>query len=374
MLETERTEEVLRKLQRTKGKTYTISLPKTWIKKMKLKSGTMIRIIPQDDSLVIVRARPKKPEPRKAPILVSPKDKPELVLRKIDSAYLVGYDEISIETAEAEIKESLRARLKDHIQTRLTGIAIVTDSPNKLELKVVTGFEELSMKYVLEKISENIISMHKEAVNLLEEVGRLNNQALEQMARKIRDRDNLIDGLHLHGIRLLKAAVDDRNIRAKIGLITGRECLGYRLVVKSMERIGDHAAKICRNIVLLKKRIDREVLRKIQDMSDYSIQVFSNTMQSFFDFVEKRQDAFLKANNVIDDAANISTLEDEIDHLLFKETERPDISPKELSGIKIIVESIRRTAEYSSDIAEIVLNLTIIDTIERAKAEHFEDK
>lgn len=368
--ETEEKEEVFRKLQKTKGKTYTISLPKEWVKKMKLKRGTMLRILPENGSLSIIGPSTKIREaPRQAPILITSDSTPEIILRMIDSAYLVGYDEILIETEEIALEPSLRNQLITHFQTKLTGVTMVTDSSNKLELKVVSSFEELSMRFVLKKMWENIISLHRDAVKLLREVGRLDNRTLLQKAETIRLRDNLIDSLHLHGIRLLKAAVDDRRIRAKIGLATGRDCLGNRLIIKSMERVGDHAAKICRNIKFLKKRIESEILRKIQEMSEFSIQVFSNAMKSFFDYIDQRPSAFIKANGVMDDAAKISGLEDDIDNLLFAEEERPELSAKELSTIKIIVESIRRAAEYSSDIAEIVLNLTIIDIIEETRAE-----
>jgi phosphate uptake regulator len=369
--ESEEKEEVLRRLQKTRGETFIISLPKEWIKRTRLKPGTTLRLVPQDGSLIISGPGMRITKlPREALIWVTSEDKPDLILREIDSAYLVGYDEISVETGETEMKESIRNTLKAHIQTRLTGVAIVTDSSNKLELKVVTGFEELSMKYVLRKMKQNIISMHEDAMKLLKDVGRLDEQKLLRKAEEIRLRDDLVDGLHLHGIRLLKAAVDDRDIRAKIGIITGRECLGYRLIIKSMERIGDHAAKICRYIVFLRKRIDPKILERIQIMSDYSTKVFSDAMRSLFDFIAKRPNAFLDANRVMDDAAKISRLEDEIDALLFGGAERPELPAKELSAIKIIVESLRRTAEYSSDIAEIVLNLTIIDTIEQTKVKH----
>ena len=44
-----------------------------------------------------------------------------------------------------------------------------------------------------------------------------------------------------------------------------------------------------------------------------------------------------------------------IEHLLEEK-----LSPNDLSKLRIILESIRRIAEYGTDIAEIVLNLTVI--------------
>ncbi|MCJ7425219.1 DUF47 family protein [Candidatus Bathyarchaeota archaeon] len=366
-------EEQPRALQQTVGGTYTISLPKRWIRKMNLKSGSLLNTVPQDGSLLVIpstaRARPQI----KATIQVTSKDRCELIQRMIDSAYAVGYDEISVETKETEIEKDMRDHLKDHVTTKLTGITIVIDSSKKLELKATIGFEQLSMKYVLEKMRDNIISIHEDAVRLLEEVGRLDNEAVLDKAGAIRLRDNLVDSLHLLGIRLLKAAADNLIIRAKIGLTTGRECLGYRLIIKSMERIGDHAAKICRNISSLQRRISKEILNNIQDMSKHSLKTFSDAMDSFFEYMDKCPNTFLRANSIMDDAANVSSFEEKIDKLLFGEGKRMEtgkeerIPPKELSAIKIIVESIRRTAEYSSDIAEIVLNLTVIDAIEGRK-------
>jgi hypothetical protein len=40
------------------------------------------------------------------------------------------------------------------------------------------------------------------------------------------------------------------------------------------------------------------------------------------------------------------------------------LEPTKLSNIRIIIESIRRTAEYAGDIAEIVLNLNVSQIIE----------
>jgi hypothetical protein len=38
---------------------------------------------------------------------------------------------------------------------------------------------------------------------------------------------------------------------------------------------------------------------------------------------------------------------------------RQNFSPKEISGLRLILESLRRIGEYGTDIAEIVLNLTV---------------
>jgi phosphate uptake regulator len=67
---------------------------------------------------------------------------------------------------------------------------------------------------------------------------------------------------------------------------------------------------------------------------------------------------FNLAESIIEKTRDVITLEKEAIRS-FQET-----GPEENANLRLIVESLRRTAEYASDIAEIVLNLTITSVIE----------
>lgn len=369
-----------------------ISLPKEWIKRMALTPGSLLKVTAQNGSLLLRALTTKKVKGRgSAQVWITSKNKenPMLIKRMLGSAYVVGFDEILVKAKGTSMEESLRKDLKGYIQTKLPGVEIMVDSSEELTLKIIAGFEELSLRYSLEKMRDNIISMYKDAVNLLEQVGRVDDKILSSRAEEIKLRDDINDRAHFNGIRLLKAAADFLEIRAEIGLSSGRECLGYRLIIKSMERIGDHAAKICRYIQeilkkensssFLRKTIDPQILREIREMSRNSINAFSSAMECFLNYIDypdKRPEAFFKANDVIDYVdSKVRPYEEVIDRLLFSEVrpgdqpERSKLSSKDLSSLKIIAESIRRAAEYSSDIAEIILNLTISDVIKKQVGE-----
>ncbi|MBO3839921.1 MAG: hypothetical protein QXN75_01365 [Thermoproteota archaeon] len=68
---------------------------------------------------------------------------------------------------------------------------------------------------------------------------------------------------------------------------------------------------------------------------------------------------YLLADNVISKAKMASSLESEITKLISKKADATQIS-----SLRMIIESIRRTIEYSSDIAEVVLNLNVNQVIE----------
>ncbi|MEM2738449.1 MAG: PhoU domain-containing protein, partial [Candidatus Bathyarchaeia archaeon] len=76
--------------------------------------------------------------------------------------------------------------------------------------------------------------------------------------------------------------------------------------------------------------------------------VFDDSIKSLF-----KKDYAL-ADNVVSKAKTITTLEAEAIREIQSEIKQADIS-----NIRMIMESIRRTAEYASDIAEIVLNLNV---------------
>jgi phosphate uptake regulator len=114
-----------------------------------------------------------------------------------------------------------------------------------------------------------------------------------------------------------------------------------------VERTADHAVSIAENVSLLKKRIDDEALRKIENMSALAISAFEDAIDSLF------KHDFNLAENVIEKTKEIAKLEKEA--VLSSQK----IGIEEIASLRLLIESVRRTAEYASDIAEIVLNLNI---------------
>jgi CRISPR-associated protein Cas8b1/Cst1 subtype I-B len=146
-------------------------------------------------------------------------------------------------------------------------------------------------------------------------------------------------------------AIQNPRIITEIGLKKPKDCLGYRLVTKMVERTADHATNIAKNVLLLKKRLDEEFLQAIQEMNKVAISSFETAIESLF-----RRD-FELADSVIAKANKIVFLEKKA-LLSSKET---DI--EEAANIRLVIESVRRIAEYSTDIAEIVLNMTVESVI-----------
>ncbi|NWF87334.1 phosphate uptake regulator PhoU [Candidatus Bathyarchaeota archaeon] len=331
-----------RKLQITGGSTYIISLPRKWVTRNQLRKGSFLILREEGDgSLSLAPSGPAKQEKKEEAIIrVSKKDESGAI-RKAVSAYLVGYNLIQVRAQGQERLSSLqRNALKDFARRYLVGTEIVTDTPNELTLQILLSYPELTVESSLRRMSIITSSMHRDSMTALREIDH-------QLAKAVIDTDTEVDRFNLYIIRQLKLAIANPRIITEIGLSNARDCLGYRLITKSVERTADHAVSIAENVLMLKKRIDDEVLRKIENMSTLAISAFEDTIDSLF------KHDFNLAESVIERAKEIAKLEKEAILLSQK------IEIEEIASLRLLIESVRRTAEYASDIAEIVLNLNI---------------
>ena len=337
----------VRKLQVTGGSTYVLSLPKKWVAQNQLKKGSSLLIREEEDgSLAILPPESgKHRRPEEAFIEVSPKDNPDSLVRKTVSAYLVGYNMIHVKAkSQQQISSRQRNILKTFARQFLIGTEIVTDTSTELTLQVLLSYPELSVPSALRRMCIITSSMHKDAVIALKKLDH-------QLAKDVITTDNEVDRFHLYIIRQLKMAVQNPRIIKEIGLANARECLGYRLVTKTVERTADHAANIARNVLVLKRGVDEETLKKIEKMSEIAISSFEMAIESLF----KRD--FNMAEGGVEKTKEIISLEKEV-VLSSTVTEM-----EEIANLRLLIESVMRTAEYASDIAEIVLNLTVESVI-----------
>jgi len=339
-----------RKLQVTGGSTYIVSLPKKWITRNQLKKGGLLTFLEEDDgSLSIISSSElvRKEKPDEAFIRISSNENPGTIIRKVVSTYLLGYNLIRIKPRDQQQQLSSKQRnaIKTFARDLLVGTEIVTDTPTELTLQVLLSYPELSIQSALRRMCIIASSMHKDALAALKELD-------SQLAKSVIATDDEVDRFNLYVIRQLKMAIQNPRIIKEIGLTTSRDCLGYRLVTKSVERAADHAANVAENALLLKSPMDKEVLRYLEEMSNLAVSMFETAIESLF-----RLD-FNLAESVIQKTREINFTMKEA--LLSSR----NIGTEEIANIRMVIESLRRTAEYASDIAEIVLNMTVESVIE----------
>lgn len=335
--------EETRRLQITGGSTYVISLPKRWITQNKLEKGNSLLIRQEEDGTLAVLPPElvKSEKSEEALIKTSQEEGTEALIRKTVSVYLQGYNIIHIKAKDQkEILSTHRNAIKTFARNMLVGTEIVIDTSTELTLQVLLSYPELSVPSALRRMSIITASMHKDAINALKNIDH-------QLAKDVRATDYEVNRFHLYIIRQLKMAIQNPRIITEIGLQNPKDCLGYRLITKMVERTADHATNIAKNVLVLKNHLDEEFLQTIQEMDEVAISSFKTSIEALFKLdYSLAESVIAKANNIV--ALEKKTL------LSSKET---DI--EKAANIRLVIESVRRIAEYSMDIAEIVLNMTV---------------
>jgi len=343
MLTAEKRNEEQRKLQITGGSTYILSLPKDWILKNQLKKGSSMVLREEEDGSLSVSTSKfnEKEKQDEAIIRVSANDNSDAVVRTAISAYLAGYNILHV---RAKSQQPLSSRLRNHLKSfarnYLVGTEIVIDTPLELTLQVLLNYPELTVQSALSRMSVIASSMHKEAINSLKNLDY-------QAAKSVIETDREVNRFGLYIVRLLKLAISNPRVVKEIGLNAPKDCLGYRLIAKSVERAADHATKIAENLMLMKNPLNEDLLERVGQMSDLAVSMFESAIQALF-----RRD-FNLAESVIEKTSQVHKLEKEA---VLAST---NMGMEEMVNLRLVIESVRRTAEYASDISEVVLNLNI---------------
>ncbi|RPJ78968.1 MAG: phosphate uptake regulator PhoU, partial [Alphaproteobacteria bacterium] len=129
----------------------------------------------------------------------------------------------------------------------------------------------------------------------------------------------------------------------KIGIRYPRECLGYRLITKSIERVGDHAVRISRNVLKMSSGVNPD--DPIFKMAELSRKVFESSIDSM---AEEDPQAI---NKIVVEAKKVSQFGVSL--------ESRDVGVPGNIELSMVLESLRRVAEYSGDIAEVAINMNI---------------
>lgn len=343
--------EEVRRLQVTGGSTYIVSLPKSWVEQAGLKRGSVVSIVQSEDQTLHIYPRSVKVEekPRRALVTVSDNITPDSLVRRVVSAYLVGYNIIQIKNPNKRIDMAQRYAVKEFTRKKLVGTEILSDLPNELTLQVLLSYAELSVNDALRRMSVIAASMHRDSIAAL-------SSENPQLAREVVSMDDEVDRFSLYIIRLLKAAVSDAHVLREVGLRTPRECLGFRLITKSVERMADHAVNIAQNsLTLTLSSLNEEIIGQLRSVSDFALKVFEDAVDCLFEW------NYAAADKVLERAEEARGMEAGAIQKIIK-----NASPEDAPALRLIIESILRTAEYGSDVAETVLNMTIMDEIAEA--------
>ena len=336
--------EETRKIQFTGKSSYIVSLPKPWIMELGLKQGDQIRMVRKGASTL--ELYPQKFETRfqkkeDATIEIAMEERTPTIIRKLISLYFLGYKTINVKPKLGRLNPNLRTAVKQAVRKMLMGSEIISDSTGGITIQVLVNLLELSVDGAFKRMLDLTKSMSNDAILAVKE----NNL---ELAQEVISTDDEVDRFGFYIIRQLKIAIQNEHMLKEMGFRNARICLGYRLVVKNIERTGDHAAFIAKDLLEFKKPVKKEILDKIQEMNKFCLSVLDDSCLALF------KEDYVHAEQIIEKTFEITKYEKKI-----RDASKSLKDDEEIYRIRRITESIKRISEYASDIAEIVLNMNI---------------
>ena len=342
--------EEIRKIQFTGKSSYIVSLPKQWIIDMGLKQGDQVTVVRQGVSnlqIVPLKHHNKPVDIEEATIEIKPEDEDSTIVRKLISLYLFGFTIINIKSKVGRLKPSQRNIVKDAVKGILMGTEITADSVEGITIQVLINLFELSVDGALKRMLIIAKSMQNDALLAQEE-------ANIELAKEVINSDDEVDRFSFYIMRQLKIAIQNEHMLNEMGIGSPYHCLGYRLIVKNIERVGDHATEIAKDLLEYKKPIKKSVLEPIHEMNAFTLSVLDEACLSLFMKDSNR------AEKTVRKSTEISKYEKKV-----QESMKTLRDAEEIYRVRRMSENIRRISEYSSDIAEIVLDVTIENTLRK---------
>jgi len=342
-----------RKIQFTGKSSYIVSLPKQWILDLGLKRGDQVKISRQGNSTLQIfppNYQIRSIQSEDATFEIEPDEDTASIVRKLISLYFLGFKTIHVKPKFERLKPGQRTVVKDAVRRMLMGTEIISDSTSGITIQVLVNLLELSIDGAFKRMIHLAKSMLSDAILAAKESNF-------DLANEVIKTDDEVDRFGFYIIRQLKIAIQNEHMLKEMGFSNSRDCLGYRLVVKNIERTGDHAVLIANDLIEFKKPIKKEILEKIQEMKEFSVGVLDDACLALF------KGDYDQAEQTIKKSAEIGKFEKRI----FSATKSLK-DDEEVFLVRRMLENVRRIAEYASDIAEIVLNMNVEKTLKKSKA------
>lgn len=324
-----------RKVQLSGGTTYTVSLPKSWAEEHGITAGSTLSLFPnQDGSLMIEPSLGRSSTTMSATLNIAT-DSKRAIQQRIEALHAVGFDEGTLVDKTGHTAEC-RAHVEETV-TDLSGFELLEATKTRIQLMNLIDAENVDIRKSVLRLRLVTLGMHRDAVKSVLE----NNSVL---AKRVIDRDSEADKLFAMVTRHFRRALSDLREVEKLEY-NRDELFEYYYTSRQLERIADHAEKIARFTLDPETEIPSSFADRITELSYTSRQVVDNAADVILEDagIEGAYSALTKRDAL---AAEI----EDTDRELYTHK-----NPAEAYVVGLLLDSIRRTAEYGGNIASIAV-------------------
>lgn len=328
----------LRKIQITGGSTHVVSLPKKWVDRTGLgRSDTLAIHEEPDGSLLVVPHGDPRPRKRRVVLDIADAPKDEDIVRKLVGAYLAGADEIHLRAKgrmDPHVRKVVRATIRD-----LVGVEILEESSEAITLQDLVGVSEMDLR-------KTVTRMHRIARIMFDDALLAFQSRDQALAEDVSSRDDEVDRLEWHVSKQMHALLDQPRLAARLQ-IRPAEALNLFLVSRTLERMADHASKICKEVLALDGLdLPDHVMESITAQSDQVRTVWDEGFAAL-----KRVD-FDQGSRAVETGKAAGPWRGRFSQVLKEQT------AEVVGPLTLIADSVDRVRSYAIDIAEVAMNHT----------------
>ncbi|WP_229110028.1 phosphate uptake regulator PhoU [Halapricum desulfuricans] len=323
-----------RKVQVTGGSTYTVSLPKEWATDNDVSAGSIVEFHSEKDLLLL---SPKDDVDRTEGTLdITGLEEDHDLTRAVMTMYVSGFDIITLEAQR--ITAAQRRVIRDATQG-LVGLEVIEETGERVVLQDLLDSSELSVHNAITRMRLVSLTMLSDAVEALVEND-------DELADDVMERDDDVDRLWYMVSRVFRTVLRNPTAANDIGF--PRETVfDYQSAARQLERIADHATKIARIAGEVGDVTDEEA-DALLGLKEGAIEVPKLAMDAVFE--DDPDEATRMANEARAMVREVDDRSREVDNLI-----REQDDPQSAQLLGLVVDSLSRTADYGSNIAESAL-------------------
>ncbi|HUR68309.1 MAG TPA: phosphate uptake regulator PhoU [Candidatus Thermoplasmatota archaeon] len=325
----------LRKVQMTGGSSYTVTLPKEWVKAAKLEAGDVVGMLHQPDGSLALHPRARAEAMRERLEIQLDDDNVEHAFRRIVAAYLAGYDVIAVKSRKPfsrGMREAVQRSAK-----RIIGLEVVDDEPHVVVLRDFLDASEFPIDRALRRMSTLTRAMQDDALRAFREDP-------DEAAASMAERDDEVDRLYWMVNKQFHGILRDPSYARNMGL-TASQALSFLMVARVTERVADHALRLAVHVQALHASGSHARLEtKMEKQAKKAVQMFSDALGAF------HKGDVAEANRIIEDSKAFATAQE----AAIRESH--SLAGEDVVHVTFVLDSIARTAAYAADVAETAIN------------------
>jgi phosphate transport system protein len=260
-----------RKIQLIAGSTYTVSLPKEWVKKNRLKEKNEVSLYEKNDRTLIIS--PRSLEKSKMNKISLDIDRYADIDQMLFAVYQLGIEDILL-FSKKEITKDVRSRIRK-VLAHMSSSEISYEDSQKIEIKVLLDKSKVNVAQILYRMGL-VAGLSLENISAGAEID------------EVRTNEDEMDRLYHLMTKIISVSLIDPDVLESSGIKNVSLIPLYFLVSKKIENIEDNALDLSEHLQAnVISEDDKKVLGFIKKELERSITTVTHKPEKIFEMATK---------------------------------------------------------------------------------------